>query len=155
MKLHSRVTMVLGVVALLALTAALVHPVLADNVRPSEAAAIAASASDTNQLNGVTAEMKLKYVLGVTLAIIVFGALIFLMLAVLFSKSLSGRVDEFVRIFAISLVIVASLVLIVAGYDDTQVAPAFGLFGSIIGYIFGREVSARTPAPGGPAPAQG
>jgi hypothetical protein len=47
-------------------------------------------------------------------------------------------------------VITGSLVLITAGYSNEQIAPAFGLFGTVIGYMLGR-MSQPGPAPGAPA----
>lgn len=46
--------------------------------------------------------------------------------------------DEIARNCAITLVVVASVALLVSGYSSQQVAPAFGLFGTIIGYLLGK-----------------
>jgi hypothetical protein len=35
-------------------------------------------------------------------------------------------------------VITGTLILITVGYSNEQVAPAFGLFGTIVGYMLGR-----------------
>jgi hypothetical protein len=43
-----------------------------------------------------------------------------------------------VKLIITTIVIVATLFLVVAGYDDKTIAPAFGLFGGILGYVFGR-----------------
>ena len=48
-------------------------------------------------------------------------------------------------------VITGSLVLITAGYSNEQIAPAFGLFGTVIGYMLGR-MSNVPPAAGGNTP---
>jgi hypothetical protein len=39
----------------------------------------------------------------------------------------------------VELVIIAGLVLMTSGYTDQQVAPMFGLLGTIVGYILGRS----------------
>ena len=111
-----------------------------------------AAVNSTNQLAGVPASAKLTFVMWITLAIIGFGLIVLGGITAAFWTSVNKKTDEFVRIFAISLVVVASLVLIVAGYADSQIAPAFGLFGSIIGYIFGRV---DRPAPPPPAATEG
>ena len=72
------------------------------------------------------------------------------------------------RAMTILFVIMATMVLITAGYNE-QIAPAFGLFGTIVGYILGRGEKASeklngremngnsglgpSPTPQGPAPA--
>ena len=45
-------------------------------------------------------------------------------------------------------VITGSLILITAGYSNDQIAPAFGLFGTVIGYMLGRMSSAPIPSDG-------
>lgn len=54
--------------------------------------------------------------------------------------------DDIVRNCSITIVIVAATVLIVAGYNSQQTAQAFGLFGTIIGYLLGRSAGRRDPA---------
>jgi hypothetical protein len=48
------------------------------------------------------------------------------------------RPDDISRALIVITVITGSLLLITAGYTNEQVAPAFGLFGTIIGYMLGR-----------------
>jgi hypothetical protein len=50
-------------------------------------------------------------------------------------------------------VITGSLVLITAGYSNEQIAPAFGLFGTVIGYMLGRMSQAAAGAPPESTPA--
>lgn len=47
--------------------------------------------------------------------------------------------DDIVKNCTITLVILGALVLIVAGYNSQQTAQAFGLFGTIVGYLLGRS----------------
>jgi hypothetical protein len=35
-------------------------------------------------------------------------------------------------------VIIGTLLLVTVGYNNEQIAPAFGLFGTIVGYLLGR-----------------
>lgn len=48
------------------------------------------------------------------------------------------RPEDIGRSLIVIAVITGSLLLITAGYSNQQVAPAFGLFGTIIGYMLGR-----------------
>jgi hypothetical protein len=44
------------------------------------------------------------------------------------------------RVFGTVLVIVMVTFLVVAGYDDKQIAAPLGLLGTIVGYLLGRDV---------------
>lgn len=46
-------------------------------------------------------------------------------------------IDHFARHFIILTVVFSALFLIVAGYNEKQTAPVFGLLGTIVGYMFG------------------
>ena len=53
--------------------------------------------------------------------------------------------DDVARNCAISMVVTGALVLIIAGYNSSQIAPAFGLFGTIVGYLLGRSTRRGEP----------
>ena len=62
----------------------------------------------------------------------------------------AGRTDVIRSVVAI-VVIVSAMLLATGGYAQDQIAAAYGLLGSIIGYIFGRATSAgATSAASGP-----
>jgi len=48
------------------------------------------------------------------------------------------RSEDVSRSVIVVTVIVGSLILVTAGFSNDQIAPAFGLFGTIVGYILGR-----------------
>lgn len=83
---------------------------------------------------------------------IVLGVSAMLVVAFLFRNHIHDKTDEFVKLFAFVVVVFSAIFLIIAGYTDSQVAPAYSLLGTIIGYIFGRESSAKptTGAPNNP-----
>jgi hypothetical protein len=67
-------------------------------------------------------------------------------LAVLFAeyrllRQLGTRSEDVLKVFGITLIIVAALFSITAGFSANQVAPAMGLFGTIAGYMLGRRES--------------
>jgi hypothetical protein len=67
-------------------------------------------------------------------------------------KSANFRPEDITRPIIIITVIVGTLILVTAGYSNEQIAPAFGLFGTIVGYILGRLTppgnAGSTDAPG-------
>jgi len=69
----------------------------------------------------------------VSFGLLVVGAYIFAI------RNLDHRRPEDIsRALIVVTVITASLLLITAGYSNQQVAPASGLFGTIVGYMLGR-----------------
>lgn len=58
-----------------------------------------------------------------------------------------GKLTEmFIQSFIVIMAIFAALFLMVAGYDEKQVAPVFGILGSVLGYVFGRAQANRGDA---------
>jgi hypothetical protein len=48
------------------------------------------------------------------------------------------RPEDFARPIIVVTVIIGTLLLVTVGYNNEQIAPAFGLFGTIVGYLLGR-----------------
>jgi len=48
------------------------------------------------------------------------------------------RPEDITRPVIVLTVIMGTLILVTAGYSNEQIAPAFGLFGTIVGYMLGR-----------------
>lgn len=75
--------------------------------------------------------------------VLVFGFLTLALAAYVIRK---GHPWEAVlKIFGMVLIIVLTVFLIVAGYDDKQIAPAVGLLGTIAGYLLGKDISKSAP----------
>jgi len=56
-------------------------------------------------------------------------------------KSVPGlRPEDILRVSAVTLIIIGTLFFIAAGFDSNQIAPAMGLFGTVAGYLLGRNV---------------
>jgi hypothetical protein len=78
--------------------------------------------------------------------VILLAGLAFTFLAVSFLRQIDRReLEHATRAMTILFVIIATMVLITAGYNNEQIAPAFGLFGTIVGYILGREKDGAQP----------
>lgn len=81
----------------------------------------------------------------ISAAVLLFGLLVLILAA----RYMSKASDSHIRLFATMLIVVMAVFLIVAGYSDTQIAPAFGLLGTIAGYLLGKDASAKSSEPTG------
>jgi glycerol uptake facilitator-like aquaporin len=50
----------------------------------------------------------------------------------------NARAEDISRPIIVVTVIIGTLILVTVGYSNEQIAPAFGLFGTIVGYMLGR-----------------
>lgn len=77
-----------------------------------------------------------------SVGVLVFGAIITLALLFLLAQRMkNSNNSEFIdalRYPIVLVIIVASLFLVTAGYDTSQMAPILGLLGTIAGYLMGR-----------------
>lgn len=84
-----------------------------------------------------------KDAMTISTVVLAFGFMVCLLAAYLMSKGRSA--DSILKSIGTILIIIAALFLIVAGYDDRQIAPVLGLLGTIAGYLLGKNGS-TTPA---------
>jgi hypothetical protein len=78
-----------------------------------------------------------------SVAVLAFGLILIIFTGVVALKKNSGWDQEATRIFAVSVIVTAGLFLITAGYSDQQIAPMFGLLGTMIGYLLGKPSSRK------------
>ena len=90
--------------------------------------------SNLEIFNPLTSFNILACILCVVVGIIVFAGQFYLLI-----RAQNVTADDIVRNCTITLVIIGALILIVAGYNSQQTAQAFGLFGTVIGYLLGRS----------------
>jgi len=74
-----------------------------------------------------------------SLGVLVFGLILVVFTVILALRKNTGWDQESTRVFTISLIVTAGLFLITAGYSDQQIAPMFGLLGTIVGYLLGKS----------------
>lgn len=75
--------------------------------------------------------------------IILSFTLIFVLAEVWLIRSNLLSAESSLRAILVTLIIGATLFLITAGYSNDQIAPAMGLFGTIAGYLLGKNTSAK------------
>jgi len=73
---------------------------------------------------------------------LVFGMVVFVLATYLIRHG--TPTDSVLKIFGTTLIIVSAIFLVIAGYDDKQIAPVMGLLGTIAGYLLGKDTR---PAP--------
>jgi len=89
---------------------------------------------------------RIPYEFWLTVLIVTFGLLVILLL-VRHLRIASPKPEDITRPVIVVTVVVGALILVTAGYSNEQIAPAFGLFGTIVGYILGRM--SQAPIRGG------
>ncbi|MEO3404944.1 hypothetical protein AAFN85_13645 [Mucilaginibacter sp. CAU 1740] len=78
-----------------------------------------------------------SYEFMLSVSILIFGLfVIFVELYLIKTNRISQ--DRAVKFIIITLVIISTIYLITAGYNNNQIAPATGLLGTIAGYLLGR-----------------
>jgi hypothetical protein len=79
-----------------------------------------------------------SYEFALSSIVLIFGALLFAAeLAII--KFTRYSPDQSTKLVAVTLIIVATLFIITAGFSSEQIAPAMGLFGTVAGYLLGRS----------------
>jgi hypothetical protein len=90
---------------------------------------------------------KSPYEFWLTLLIIAFGLTVLSLYIYAIRNIHDRRPEDVSRALIVITVITGSLILITAGYSNEQIAPAFGLFGTVVGYMLGRM--SNVPSAGG------
>ncbi len=103
-----------------------------------------------NLVNFLSLKTPYEFWLTCLIALLGFAIIVALIWAV--RRTPRARPEDISRPIIIVAVITGTLILVTAGYSNEQIAPAFGLFGTIIGYILGRMAQAPV-RPGEQAPA--
>jgi hypothetical protein len=70
--------------------------------------------------------------------ILAFGSLVVVLEYRTLKRMPDTKPDEVLRLFAVTFIIVGTLLFVAAGFDSSQIAPAAGLFGTIAGYLLGK-----------------
>jgi hypothetical protein len=82
-----------------------------------------------------------------SIAFLAFGMAVLCLQLFMLSRVRSLHADDVAKNSALTVVVIASVVLLIAGYNSAQLGPVFGLFGTMVGYVLGRSSSRRENAP--------
>ncbi len=89
---------------------------------------------------------------GLAIYVLLFGVVVVLVEGFLVLRSVpSPRAIDITRMLVVTLVILGSLFVVAGGYSAQDVAPIIGLFGTIAGYLLGRQ-SGTAPSDQGQGP---
>lgn len=88
---------------------------------------------------------KTAYELWMTCLIVAFGLIVICLYIYAVRHIRDKRPEDVSRAMIVVTVITGALLLIIGGYSNEQIAPAFGLFGTIIGYMLGRMSQPHPP----------
>lgn len=96
--------------------------------------ATAESNANKTSTSLINREIMLSY------AVLSFGILV-IFLEFYLIKSVKNKIEppDILLVFTITLILVGTLFLIASGHTSQQIALVLGLFGTIIGYLLGRE----------------
>jgi len=97
------------------------------------------SREDASNTDNVVMQPRSNLELYLSLGVLIFGLILIIFTGIVAYKKNSGWDQEANRICVVSVIVTAGLFLMTAGYSDQQVAPMFGLLGTIIGYLLGKS----------------
>ena len=95
---------------------------------------------------------KTPYEFWLSCLICIFGLAVIYALLFGLRRSANARPEDVARPIIVVTIIIGTLMLITVGYNNEQIAPAFGLFGTIVGYMLGRYSQSQQPAESSPDP---
>lgn len=82
-----------------------------------------------------------------SVGVLVFGLVLVVCTGIVAFRKQAGWDREATRVFAVAVIVTAGLFLVTAGYSSQQIAPMFGLLGTIVGYLLGKSSTDQSPKP--------
>jgi hypothetical protein len=92
--------------------------------------------------------------IALTLGVLVFGAVLIGLEMLLVCKQPGWTSGATLKLLGLTLLVTAGMFLIVAGFDQIQIASMIGLLGSLAGYLLGKEHSQPAKEPEKQPPTQ-
>ncbi len=88
---------------------------------------------------------QIEYAKMMSIYILAYGAVLSLFSGVIALKT-KGWSQEATKVFTVTVIVTAGLFLMTAGYSSEQIAPMYGLLGTIVGYLLGKTDSLKQDA---------
>ena len=97
----------------------------------------------TNSKDNVAIYLEqIEYAKTMSIYILAYGAVLSLFSGVIALKT-KGWSQEATKVFTVTVIVTAGLFLMTAGYSSDQIAPMYGLLGTIVGYLLGKTDSSK------------
>lgn len=94
---------------------------------------------DTSNL-AVVPRVVSAYELWLCVLITTFATVVVVIQYRILSKSTLATADAVMKTFLLTFLVAGALLLVAAGFNAQEVSPVIGLFGTIAGYLLGKEV---------------
>lgn len=79
-----------------------------------------------------------------SITVLVFGLIILLSILYAIHRQNKGFNNTSFKIFGITLILISSIFLVVAGYSQEQITPVIGLLGTLAGFVFGTNLNSNS-----------
>lgn len=73
-----------------------------------------------------------------TITVAILGLIALVLESLLLKRVKHLQAEETLRVFALTLIVIGTLFFVCAGFSAQQIAPAVGLFGTVVGYLLGQ-----------------
>lgn len=106
--------------------------------------------TESNKNQEPTVAEKMNFSKEMSLYVLGFGVVLSIFTGIIALRT-KGWNREATNIFTVTIIITAGLFLMTAGYSSEQIAPMYGLLGTIVGYLLGKtppSVDRKTPPSG-------
>ena len=85
------------------------------------------------------ADILTKREVSLSASILLFAIIVIVVMLIAFRKHISDKSEEIGRFSIVTILVMGALFLITAGFSNEQIAPAYGLLGTIAGYLLGQR----------------
>lgn len=110
---------------------------------PATGAFAANAPPSTNQAVVIVPSLLSSFDFWLSVIILMFGSFTVVVEYLLIRRMPDAKPDDALKLFVVTFIIVGTLIFVAAGFGASQIAPAAGLFGTIAGYLLGKESGPR------------
>ncbi|NEK16202.1 hypothetical protein [Rhizobium leguminosarum] len=85
-----------------------------------------------------------EFLLSISIVLLTIFILIFEFFVIFKAKHITFKPEDVLRLIVTTLVVCGTLFFLAAGFSSEQIAPAVGLFGTVVGYLLGSAEKNRS-----------